>query len=448
MGEVAAVSTLTDRLWERFGRLTIDQIPTDVTTVAHQCILDWFGCALAGSREPLSQILHEELAGDAGVCSLIGTDRRADPGRAALINGAAGHALDFDDSSAVMLGHPSAPVLPAVLAAAEQDGRSGADALTAYVVGVEVQSRIGMAIGDEHYAKGWHTTATVGVLGAAAAVGCLLGLDAEAFGAAMGIAASSSSGLKANFGTMTKPLHAGQAAERGLLAARLASRGYTAGQDAVDGSQGLAQAAGSGELDVARIEEWGDRWATTQTLFKHHAACHCTHAGLEATRSLLTNGVNAEEIERITLTVNPSILDMCGIPEPATGLEAKFSLRGTQALVLAGADTRAVATFDDGPINRPEVQALLPRVVIETDDTVGDLATLVEVVTPSGIHRAAHDVSRPSTDIRAQGEQLRRKFDTLAAPVLGETTAATLANHLSNLAAVSNMRDLLNYDNV
>ena len=443
MKGVAAVSTLTDRLWERFGRLTIDQIPPDVLAVAHQCILDWFGCALAGSQEPLSRILREELATDAGACSVIGTDRRADPGRAALINGAAGHALDFDDSSAVMLGHPSAPVLPAVLAAAEQDGRSGGDALAAYVVGVEVQSRIGMAIGHEHYAKGWHTTSTVGVLGAAAAVAWLLGLNTEGFGTAMGIAASSASGLKANFGTMTKPLHAGQAAERGLLAARLASRGCTASGDAVGGAQGLAGAAGNGALDRDRIEEWWNGWATTQALFKHHAACHCTHAGIEATTSLLDNGVERDEVERVTLTMNPSILDMCGISNPVTGLEAKFSLRGTQALVLAGADTRAVATFDDDPISRPEVQALLPRVVIETDDTVGDLATLVEVVTPGGIHRAAHDVSRPATDLRAQGGHLRRKFDALARPVIGDAAAVDLAERLSDLTAVPDISDLL-----
>lgn len=443
MGEVAAGSTLTDRLWERFGRLTIDQIPTGVLAVAHQCILDWFGCALAGSREPLSRILRDELAGDAGACSLVGTARRADPGRAALINGAAGHALDFDDSSAVMLGHPSAPVLPAVLAAAERDGQSGADALTAYVVGVEVQSRIGMAIGDEHYAKGWHTTSTVGVLGAAAAVGWLLDLDARGLATAMGIAASSASGLKANFGTMTKPLHAGQAAERGLLAARLASQGYTATPDAVDGSQGLAQAAGSGRLDLARIEEWGDGWATTQALFKHHAACHCTHAGLEATRSLLTNGVNGNEIERITVIVNPSILDMCGIPDPVTGLEAKFSLRGTQALLVAGADTSAVATYDDGPINRPDVQALMQKIVIETDNALGDLATLVEVVTTSGTHRACHDVSLPASDLVAQGAQLRNKFDALAVPVLGDAAAAVLAEGLKDLAAAPDIRDLM-----
>ena len=274
-------------------------------------------------------------------------------------------------------------------------------------------------------------------------VGWLLGLDPEQFGAAMGIAASNSSGLKANFGTMTKPLHAGQAAERGLLAARLASQGYTASGEAVDGNQGLTRAAGSGRLDGSRIDDWGHSWATAQALFKYHAACHCTHAGIEATRSLLANGIKADEIERLTLTVNPSILDMCGIGEPVTGLEAKFSLRGTQALVLAGADTTAVETFDDGSINRPEVRALLPRVVIQTDDTVGDLASRVEALTPGGTLHAAHDVSRPATDLDAQGKKLRAKFHALAAPVLGKVAAAALDDRLTNLPAAPNTRDLL-----
>ena len=191
-----------------------------------------------------------------------------------MINGAAGHALDFDDTSAVMGAHASVPLLPAVLAVAEEQGRSGADVLTAYVVGMEVQSRIGTSIGTEHYAKGWHTTSTIGVFGAAAATSWLLGLDNEGFATAMGIAASSASGLKANFGTMTKPLHPGQAAERGVLAARLAARGYTANAEAIDGNQGFAQAAGSGALDGKRLARLADSWATPKTLFKYHAACH------------------------------------------------------------------------------------------------------------------------------------------------------------------------------
>ncbi len=383
------MTDLTDDLWERFGSLTIEDLPDDVRTVAHHCILDWFGCALAGSREPLSAILRDELSTDAGPCSLVGSDRRADLLRAAMINGGAGHALDFDDTSSVMGGHATVPLLPAVLAVAEAEGRSGADVVMAYVVGMEVQSRIGTSIGPEHYFKGWHTTSTIGVYGAAAATSWLLGLDAEAFGRAMGIAASSASGLKANFGTMTKPLHPGQAAERGVLAGRLAARGYTANASAVDGNQGFAQAAGNGELAQDRIDGLADAWATPRTLFKFHAACHLTHAGIEATSSILAGGVPPESIEQITMTVNPSILDVCGIPDPVDGLQAKFSLRGTQALLAHGVDTAAVDSYTDGPIQRADVQAFIPKVVVETDESLTTMQTNVAVLASGRVHEAS-----------------------------------------------------------
>ena len=420
------MSELTDRLWDRFGSVTFGDLPDNVATVAGHCILDWFGCALAGSREPLSAILRDELAADDGPCSIIGTDRRADPLRAAMINGAAGHALDFDDTSPVMGGHGTVPLLPAVLALAEEQGRSGADVLTAYVVGMEVQSRIGTSIGPEHYFDGWHTTSTIGVFGAAAAACRLLGLDTGGFGIAMGLAASSASGVKANFGTMAKPLHPGQAAERGLLAARLAARGYTANSKALDGNQGFAHAAGTGTLDRTRIDALDDGWATPKTLFKFHAACHLTHAGIEATSSLLAEGVRPDEIDLITLTVNPTILDVCGIPEPSTGLEAKFSLRGTQALLVNGVDTAAVESFTDEPINRPEVQAFIPHVTIETDDGLANMTTAVEIQTGVARHRATHDVNRPADDLHAQGRRLQAKLETLAAPVLGVEPAQRL----------------------
>lgn len=257
------MSEFTDGLWRRFGSLELADLPDDVVTVAHHCVLDWFGCALAGSREPLAGILRDEFGMDGGDCTLIGSPRRADALRAAMVNGATGHALDFDDTSPVMGGHATVPLLPAVLAVAEELDRSG------------------------------------------------------------------------------------------VLAARLAARGYTASSDAIDGNQGFAQAAGNGALDRGRIDRLAEGWATPATLFEFHAACHLTHAGIEATRSILADGVQPEEIQRITMTVNPSILDVCGIPDPTNGLEAKFSLRGTQALLVQGLDTAAVASFEDGPINRP-----------------------------------------------------------------------------------------------
>ncbi len=437
------MSELTDRLWDRFGGLAFDDLPDEVATVVGHCVLDWFGCALAGSREPLAAILRDELTGDAGPCSIIGSDRRADPLRAAMVNGATGHALDFDDTSPVMGGHATVPLLPAILAVAQEQGRSGAEVMTAYAVGMEVQSRIGTSIGPDHYGRGWHTTSTIGVFGAAAASSWLLGLDHDRFGAAMGIAASSASGLKANFGTMTKPLHPGQAAERGILAARLAARGYTASAEAVDGNQGFAQAAGTGALDRDRLTMWDGRWATPSTLFKYHAACHLTHAGIEATASILADGADRDRVERVVLTVNPSILDVCGIPEPSTGLEAKFSLRGTQALLLNGVDTAAVASYEDEPINHPAVQATIPKVTVETDGAIGAMSTRVELVAAGETWRAEHDVNRAADDLTDQEHRLRRKFEAIAGPVVGAATTRDLADQLTDLSSIADIGTLL-----
>ena len=255
------------------------QLPEEVVKVARHCMLDWYGCAVAGSREPLAQILREEFGHRAGNCSVIGTDLKVDAPTAALLNGSSGHALDYDDTGSKVGGHTTAPVLPAVLAVAEETGATGEEILTAFVVGVEVEGRISRAMGRDHYARGWHTTATYGAFGAAAAVAHLLQLDAEQYGRTMGLAASHASGVKANFGTMTKPFHAGHAAESGVNAARLAARGFTANPDAVSGNQGFIPAA-STVSEETRGDT--DEWMIMGTLFKYHAACHLTHAAIES----------------------------------------------------------------------------------------------------------------------------------------------------------------------
>jgi 2-methylcitrate dehydratase PrpD len=438
------VSELTDRLWDRFGALGIDELPGPVVTVAQQCVLDWIGCALAGSREPVVAILCDEFAGSSGPASLVGLDREVGVLSAALINGVAGHALDFDDSHLTMTGHPTAPVLPAVLAQAEADGCSGSDLLTGFVVGVEVELRIAAAIGPEHYARGWHQSSTIGVLGAAAAVARLRGFDKDGFERAMGLAASSSGGLKANFGTMAKPLHLGSAAERGLLAARLAGRGFTADAAAIDGPQGLVAAAGGGSLDLERLDAVDHEWLITETLFKYHAACFLAHAGIEATRSLLADGVDPSRIERIRLTVNPQLLDVCSIPDPRTGLEAKFSLAGTQALVLSGVDTSAVAAFEDGPINGPDVRAFLGRVVVDVDDSLPPSATrvVVDLSGSAGEREAFHDTGVPASDLDDQGRRIRAKFEALAVPVIGTGAAASLADRVGDLRRLADLREV------
>lgn len=408
--------SLIERLWARFGRLEWDDIPNDVRTVATHCALDWFGCALAGSREPLSEILRSELATDSGAVSLIGSELRATPTLAALINGAAGHALDYDDTGSRM--HPTAPVMPAVLAVAEERGLSGTDALTAFIVGYETEARIGSLMGMQHYHRGWHTTSTFGVFGAAAAVSRMLGLTEDQFGMAMGLAASQSSGVKANFGTMTKPFHAGHAAERGALSARLAARGYTANPRAFEANQGLMQAAGEGSEASETLDDLPGVWFLPETLFKYHAACYLTHSTINNVRRGL-DGLTSDAVESMTIVVNPSILDVCGLYDrPKTGLEAKFSLVGTAAMAMRGIDTSNPSVFHESIIQHPVLQELMGKVRVETDPDLRTTEAALIIVKPNGdAIKERSDSGIPAEDLVEQEHALRTKFTSLVKPL-------------------------------
>ena len=426
--------------WERFGKLTWSAIPEDIQQVAGQCVLDWFACAVAGSREPLSAILREEFGHRTGDASVIGTDVQLEPATAALVNGAAGHALDFDDTGLSVGCHSTAPVIPAVLALAESTGASGAELMAAFVAGVEIEGRVGNTFTVAHYAKGWHTTATYGVFGAAAGAAHLLGLDEEAFGRAMGLAASMACGVKANFGTMTKPFHAGHAAEQGLMAARLAARGLTANPEALSGNQGLVQAAGEDGPQTERLERLADRWLIRDTLFKYHAACHLTHAAIESVLRLRTK-IPVDDLERVTLTVNPKLLDICGIPDPQTGLEGKFSLRGTSAMAWLGIDTSNAANFVDDVIGRADVQALIPKVRVEMDEALTTMQTRVQAVTTQGEgYDEYHDTGVPAEDLDEQGRKLDQKFLNLAAVVLEDSESRTLHRRVQTLTEVPDLK--------
>ena len=222
---------LTRALAEQARTLSYADLPDDVRTLARQCVLDYVACTLAGAKEELTDILLAEAQeqGGAPIATVIGHAARLPVLSAALVNGAASHALDFDDVNLAMTGHPSVVLLSALLALAEERGSSGQDVLTAFVAGYELQCRLGLLLAPGHYnTLGFHATGTLGSFGAAAACAHLLGLDAEKFATALGIAGTQAAGLKSMFGTMCKPLHAGKAAYHGLLAARLAQRGFTA----------------------------------------------------------------------------------------------------------------------------------------------------------------------------------------------------------------------------
>jgi 2-methylcitrate dehydratase PrpD len=426
--------------------ITWDSVPDDAREVARHCLLDFLGCAVAGSREPLTEILIDTLARAEGgsQATLIGRRERATLATAALVNGAAGHALDFDDTHMVMTGHPTVPVLPALLGLAEQERTDGRRLLAALVAGIELECRLAAMLGPRHYAIGFHATGTLGTFGAAAACAHLLALDEDGWLHALGLAGTQAAGLKSGFGTMAKPLHAGRAASAGLVSALLAHGGFTANPEIVETEQGFAATHAGDPPAVEALERHAGRFLVRDTLFKYHAACYLTHSAIEASLRLREeHRVPLDSISRIELRVAPELLGVCAIPEPRTGLEGKFSLRATTAMALLGDDTGDPATFTDARVGDPELVALRDRVRVETVPGLVITRARVTIHSGSGRIEAEADSGVPATDLAKQQERLLRKFRALVAPVLGDARADELAakalgaDELSSAAEIS-----------
>src|SRR5437899_2998338 len=312
-------TNLTQVLASKSATLEYEALPPEAHELARQCVLDYLGVALAGAADPLVRILLDELMDAAGApqASVIGHEVRLPALSAALVNGAAAHALDYDDVNMAMPGHPSVAILPALLALAELKGSSGREVIAAFVAGYETACRIGAALQPGHYNLGFHATATVGSFGAAAACARLLGLDTAATATALGVAGTQAAGLKSQFGTMCKPFHAGKAAQNGLLAARLAARGFSSRLDIVECIQGFALTHGpdfSPEAALATPEAGLHLFAN---LFKYHAACYLTHAPIECARRLRDeHRLTPEAVVGITLRIDTSCDRVCNIATP------------------------------------------------------------------------------------------------------------------------------------
>jgi 2-methylcitrate dehydratase PrpD len=423
--------SVLERLAGRYADVRFADLPADVAMIAQHCVLDWFGCAVAGSQEPLTAILVRQLSREGtGPYPVIGHDVRLPARSAVLVNGAAGHALDYDDTHLGMMGHPTAPVLPALCALAPEVRATGDRLLGALVVGVEVGCRLGALLNPGHYGVGWHATGTLGTAGAAAACSHLLGLDQGRFTQALSLAATQAAGLKASFGTMAKPLHAGKAAADGLLAARLAAGGFTGNPAVVEAPQGWAAATGAAPVDGAALDD--DRWLIRDVLFKWHAACYLTHAAMNAAAGLRER-VDIAKVERVEIHVAPDLLSICGILEPATGLEAKFSVRATTAMALLGDDTAALSSYSDARMRSPELVSLRDRVELVPDVALPQTRARVVVATATETVEAEDDTSRPEGDLDRQWERLTAKFASLTVPVLGPDRAPELYDALTRI---------------
>jgi len=384
----------------------------------------------------------------------LGRALRLPAADAALANGTAAHALDFDDVSLPMRGHPSAPLLPAVLALGEASGSSGLGILTAFVLGFEVEAKLGRAIGGPHYALGWHATSTLGTLGAAAACARLLRLDAGRTQMALGIAASLASGLQQNFGSMTKPLHAGWAARSGVVAAQFAARGFSAGAEALEGPAGFLRAmSGGAEPGLTPFDALGEPFEIVSpgVGVKLYPCCYAVHRALDAVLELRAeNGIAPANVAEVRVEVNRGGLMPLRVEAPATGLEGKFSLEYCLAAALIDGGV-GLASFTDEAVRRSAVREMMAKMnvtegVESAEFPIGGYAEVRVALRDGTEHAMRVDVPRGDPSRPLAWEELAAKFRDCAGGVLsaeGTEGSLDLVRRLEELDSVGRLTEAI-----
>jgi 2-methylcitrate dehydratase PrpD len=380
-------------LADRIAEVTFEALPREAVATAKEGILDTVGVTLAGAKEDTTAVVARTLRWTAGqgAALIFGGRERVDALSAALINGTASHALDFDDCNNTLGGHPSAPILPALWTLAT--GASGKAFIAAYAAGFETECKLARAVNFHHYEKGWHPTATLGTFGAAAACAHFLRLSPDKIATALALAASMASGIKANFGTMTKPFHIGHAARNGLLAALLAEEGMTANHGALEHEQGFfAVFNGAGNFAADRIlAEWAKPFdlAEPGIAFKRHPCCGSTHPAADAMLHLRqAHALAPDGVTKIESWTHPRRLAHTNRPDPQSGLDGKFSIQ----YVLARALMHGIVSlehFSDDAVRDGAARALTAKVNAQPDANLGGVAAdhfyaRVRVTTTSG----------------------------------------------------------------
>ena len=417
---------------------------------ARLAILDTLGVTIAGSVHPATQRLANVVLATAapGPAAVIGTAQRINVLDAAELNGMAAHVLDYDDSNSQLLGHPSVAVLPATLAAAEECGASGAELVQAYVVGFETAARMGLGVSRFQYTHGFHPTATVGIFGAVAGAGVILGLDEGQLAHALGIAASMAAGVKSNFGSMVKALHVAQAGRNALLAVRLAREGFTAGQYAFEHPAGYLNAydRDAENYDIDKIVAgWGEPyciidWGIKQ---KRFAVCYACLAPIDGILDIAARGVEPRDVERIDVRVHPIRVPHIDVPDPASGLAAKFSVHYCVARALI-AGTLTIEDFEGDRYADPAVRALMERVTFGAYEGDNIAGAEVRVRTKDGrTFEAFVDAALGANYQHALTDAMvREKFEDCAERALGREQTAVLYDKLRALDDIDDVTAL------
>jgi len=452
---------ITQEIASYIARTRYRDIPSEVIQLARGFILDGLGVALAGSTDPCARIVqrHVRQMGGSAECSILGTSVSAPAAKAALANGVAGHAMDYDDTQlstskeAVygLLTHPTTPVLAAVLAVGQKQKITGAEFLLAYVLGVEVECCIADAINPRHYQSGFHSTATMGGLGAAMAVGKILSAKEPQLLMTLGIAASMAAGLRENFGTMTKSLHAGRAAENGVTAALLARDGFTAAPNILEARRGFFNAMAGG-FDESKISgRLGSPYFMKEPgiSIKPYPSGSLSHPAQDLILDLVReHNLKADKIEHIDVGTNSNVPNALIYPMPKTALEGKFSIPFCMAIAVIERKA-GIAQFQDRKVRAKKVVELMKRVTLYVDEELERLGydqvrSRVRVKLKDGrVVEDRYDVARGHPTKPMSWPELTEKFRDCAGLVLSRKNIDETIRLLEQLQDLKSLRPLL-----
>lgn len=423
-----------------------DDIPAEVRREGLRTFVNWVGCAVGGAgHETVDRALAAvgPFSGPA-TSTVLGRGERLDALHAALLNGITSHVLDYDDTHLKTIIHPAGPVASALVALSEVRPISGADLLTALIVGIEVECRIGNAVYPHHYDRGWHITGTAGVFGAAAAVGKVIGLSAQQIRWAFGLAATQSSGLREMFGTMTKSFHPGRAAQNGMFAALLAEVGFDSSERAIEAPRGFASVMSDKQDYGEIVDGLGTRWESALNSYKPFACGIVIHPTIDGCIQLRSELGDARigQIASVELTTHPLVLELTGKTKPKTGLEGKFSVYHAAAAALLKGDGAPTA-FTDELVNDPQIIALRDRTKATASKDCHEASVDIRVTFEDGttatrrVERAVGSMEVPLTDA-----QIDRKFTVQSALVVGDDVTAALLKTAWNLEGLEDAAEV------
>jgi len=398
-------------------------IPENVQKEAVRSLVNWLGCAVGGCRHETIDIALETLTQFSGKAeaTILGRGEKVDIFLGALINGISSHVFDFDDTHLKTIIHPAGPVASALFALSEHMAISGADLLHAFILGVEVECRIGNAVYPEHYDVGWHITGTAGVFGAAAAIGKILKLDEQQMVWALGIAGTQSSGFREMFGTMCKSFHPGRAAQNGMLAAFLAQKNFTSSNQVLEAKRGFANVMSTARKYEEITENLGKTFEVALNTYKPFACGIVIHPSIDGGVQLKKKlSLTGDEVASIELKVAPLVLELTGKKTPQTGLEGKFSVYHSLAVALIHG-AAGEEEYSDSCVRDPKVIALRDKVVAVIDKGLRDDEAYVSVTLKDGrtaqvhVAHAIGSLERPLSDA-----DIDAKFGGLVTPILGK----------------------------